>query len=65
MCIKIKYSFPLSLLLAPAAGVDAAPLGPHEVLAGEDCGVVQAATVRVRVKWGRVHRGRVQRPQAT
>ena len=62
MCIKIKSPFPISLLLAPAAGVDAAALGPHEVLAGEDCGVVQATTVGVRVKWGRVHRGRVQGP---
>ena len=65
MCIKMKSPFPISLLLAPAAGVDAAPLGPHEMLAGEDCGVVQAATVGVRVKWGRVHRGRVQGPQST
>ena len=62
MCIKMKSPFPISLLLAPPAGVDAAALGSHEVLAGEDCGVVQAATVGVQVKWGRVHRGRIQGP---
>ena len=58
MCIKIKSPFLISLLLAPAAGVDAASLGPHEVLAGGEQSVVQAATEGVRVKRGRVHRGR-------
>ena len=64
MCMKyedeISFSFPISLLLAPPAGVDAAPLGPHEVLGdGEQSRVVQAATERVRIDRGRVHRGRV------
>ena len=55
---EISFSFPTSLLLAPSAGVDAASLGPHEVLAGGEQSVVQAATEGVGVKRGRVHRGR-------
>ena len=58
MCNRIKSPISISLLLAPAAGVDAAALGPHEVLAGGEQSVVQAATEGVRVKRGRVHRGR-------
>ena len=52
---EFSFSFPISFLLAPSAGVDAAPLGPHEVLACGEQSVVQG----VGVEWGRVHRGRV------
>ena len=51
MCIKIKYSFPISLLLAPAAGVDAASLSPHEVLPREYSTIIHPVVHKSTRRW--------------